>query len=308
MLKRVPISWTPNSSFRGIQETIASYGLFCSFHTDRGSDYFYAPEANGKVDKTRLTQVGRALKQLGIVHIAAYSPEARGRSERMFCTLQGRLVNELRRLGITDMTAANRRLHDVYLPRHNQQFMVKAEVETSAFVPTAGLNIADVLCIHEERVVGQDNCVHYRTMKLQILPSPLRHHYVKMHDAMMIRQKPPQKIEMPIPLQPDRLIAVAIRDRSAHRQQQHLRQRIGHLMRRTPILDHRKMIEQRLQPRPLAKSRFPLIHARLLQQRAHGFSILSIRKAVNLISGPCGTAPRSGLACPGGVTMLCSTI
>lgn len=79
------------------------------------------------------------------------------------------------------MTAANRYLHDVYLPRHNQQFMVKAEVETSAFVPTAGFNIADVLCIHEERVVGQDNCVHYRTMKLQIPSSPLRHHYVKMH-------------------------------------------------------------------------------------------------------------------------------
>lgn len=170
-----------SSSFRGIHETIARYGLFCSFYTDRGSHYFYTPEANGKVDRSRLTEVGRALKQLGIVHIAAYSPEARGRSERMFGTLQGRLVAELRLAGITDMAAANRYLQEVYLPRHNLQFMVKPESETSAFVPTAGFDIADVLCIHEERIVAQDNCVHYRTMKLQIPPSPLRHHYVKMH-------------------------------------------------------------------------------------------------------------------------------
>lgn len=170
-----------NSSFRGIHETVARYGLFSSFYTDRGSHYFYTPEANGKVDKSRLTEVGRALKQLGIVHIAAYSPEARGRSERMFGTLQGRLVAELALVGITDMAVANRYLQDVYLPRHNAQFMVKPEVETSAFVPTAGFDIADVLCIHVERVVAPDNCVHYRALKLQIPPGPLRHHYVKTH-------------------------------------------------------------------------------------------------------------------------------
>jgi len=170
-----------SSSFRGIHETIARYGLFCSFYTDRGSHYFYTPQAGGKVDKARLTEVGRALKQLGIVHIAAYSPEARGRSERMFGTLQGRLAGELALAGITDMAAANRYLQDIYLPRHNQQFMVKPEVETSAFVPIAGFDIVDVLCIHVERVVAQDNCVHYQAMKLQIPPSPLRHHYVKMH-------------------------------------------------------------------------------------------------------------------------------
>jgi hypothetical protein len=71
-----------NSSFRGIHETIAKHGLFCSFYTDRGSHYFFTPVVGGKVDKSRPTEVGRALKQLGIEHIAAYSPEARGRSSR----------------------------------------------------------------------------------------------------------------------------------------------------------------------------------------------------------------------------------
>ena len=111
------------------------------------------------MDKARPTQVGRALKQLGIEHIAAYSPEARGRSERMFGTLQDRLVNELRLEAITDMTAANRYLQDVYLERHNAAFTVAPESETSAFTPVAGFDIANILCIQEERVVGSDNVV-----------------------------------------------------------------------------------------------------------------------------------------------------
>ena len=168
-----------NSSFRGILETIAKHGLFCSLYTDRGSHYFYTPEVGGKVDKSRPTQVNRALKQIGIDHIAAYSPEARGRSERAFGTLQDRLVNELKLAGITDMGAANRYLRETYLPRHNKQFTVKPESETSAFSPVAGFDVANILCIQEERVVGNDNTVHYQGMKLQIPPGPLRHHYVK---------------------------------------------------------------------------------------------------------------------------------
>jgi transposase len=167
------------SSFRGLHETISRYGLFCSLYTDRGSHYFYTPEANGKVDTSRPTEVGRALKQLNIEHIAAYSPEARGRSERMFGTLQDRLVNELRLEAITDMAAANRYLRDDYLPRHNTLFMVAPESEISAFLPIAGFDIANILCVQEMRTVSADNCVHYRAMKLQIPASPLRHHYVK---------------------------------------------------------------------------------------------------------------------------------
>jgi hypothetical protein len=70
------------SSLRELREVVARHGLFCSLYTDRGSHYFFTPEAGGKVSKTVLTQVGRALRQLGIDHIAAYSPQARGRSER----------------------------------------------------------------------------------------------------------------------------------------------------------------------------------------------------------------------------------
>ncbi len=110
------------SSFQGVKDTIAAHGLFCALYTDRGTHYWHTPEAGGKVDKKNLTQFGRAMHQLGIEMIAAYSPEARGRSERAFRTHQDRLVKELAYHGITTMTAANRYLSEVYRPAFNAEF------------------------------------------------------------------------------------------------------------------------------------------------------------------------------------------
>ena len=104
------------STFRGLAEVIGRHGLFCALYTDRGSHDFHTPKAGEKVDPHRLTQVGRALRQLGIRHIPAYSPEARGRSERLFGTLQDRLVKELADAAITAIEAANRFLAEVYIP------------------------------------------------------------------------------------------------------------------------------------------------------------------------------------------------
>jgi hypothetical protein len=92
------------------------------------------PEAGGPVDRKRPTQVGRALAQLGVDHIAAYSPQARGRSERVFQTLRDRLVKELALAGITTVEAANAFIRDIYVPAHNARFSVKAEQEGTAFV------------------------------------------------------------------------------------------------------------------------------------------------------------------------------
>jgi hypothetical protein len=149
------------SSFHGIGQTIARYGLFASLYSDRGSHYFITPEAGGKVDKVNLTEVGRALKQLGIDHIAAYSPEARGRSERAFQTHQGRLPQELARAGITSMHAANRYLDQVYRAAHNREFAVASTLEGSAYVPFISGNLPDILCEQHERKVDNDNCVSF---------------------------------------------------------------------------------------------------------------------------------------------------
>ena len=110
------------SSFRALSEVIGARGRFCSLYADRASHYWHTPDAGGRVDKDNPTQVGRALHQLGIELIPAYSPEARGRSERMFGTLQKRLPQELRLAGITGIEEANRFLKEVYLPLHNARF------------------------------------------------------------------------------------------------------------------------------------------------------------------------------------------
>ena len=166
------------STFRGLGEVIAAKGLFCSLYADRGSHYWHTPEAGGKVDRDNPTQVGRALAQLGIELIPAYSPEARGRSERMFGTLQKRLPQELRLAGITTMAEANRFLEEVYLPAHNARFARPAEAVGAAFVSFAG-DLEDILCVQEERVVGNDNTVRYHGRTLQIPADRHRHHYVK---------------------------------------------------------------------------------------------------------------------------------
>ena len=167
------------SSFRGVREVIEARGLFSSLYTDRGSHYWITPEAGGKVDRRVLTQFGRAMQQLGIEMIPAYSPEARGRSERMFATHQARLPRELALMGITDMAAANRYLREQYMPAFNREFMQPAMEEGSAFVPYIGGDLEDVLCERFERTVGNDNCVSFEGMKLQIPADRSRHHYVK---------------------------------------------------------------------------------------------------------------------------------
>jgi transposase len=167
------------SSFVGLSETIAAQGLFCSLYTDRGSHYFHTPKAGEPVDKGRLTQVGRALGQLGIEHIAAYSPEARGRSERAFRTLQDRLPKELVLAGIQDIAVANRYLRQSYLPQHNSRFAVVPAEPGSAFVPVAEAQWRDILCVQEERVVAADNTVSWNSRRLQIPPHPGRPHFVR---------------------------------------------------------------------------------------------------------------------------------
>ena len=167
------------SSFHGLGQTIARHGLFASLYSDRGSHYFTTPKAGEKVDKRNLTEVGRALKQLGIEHIAAYSPEARGRSERAFQTHQGRLAQELARAGVTDMDSANRYLEQVYRDGHNREFCVASTLPGTAYVPFLSGSLPDILCEQHERTVGNDNCVSFEGINLQLPADEMRYHYVR---------------------------------------------------------------------------------------------------------------------------------
>jgi transposase len=203
------------SSFRALCEVIADRGLFCALYTDRGSHYFHTPVAGGGVDREQPTQVGRALGQLGIEHIAAYSPQARGRSERAFRTLEDRLPKELALAGITEIEAANAWLRTRYLPAHNARFAVLAEQPGSAFVPVAPEQWRDVLCLQETRQVGNDNCVRWKGRSLQIPKSPLRPHFtratVRLHEypdgAIALFWGPHRIADFPQPATPHDLAA-----------------------------------------------------------------------------------------------------
>jgi transposase len=152
----------------GLREVIERKGLFCALYSDRGSHFWLTPKVGGKVDPHRLTQVGRALRELGIQMIPAYSPQARGRSERSFGTWQGRLPQELRLHGITTLEAANDFLREHYIGEFNHRFQVPAAQRGSAFLPCPRKNLDLIFSLQFERTVNRDNTVSFQNLQLQI--------------------------------------------------------------------------------------------------------------------------------------------
>jgi hypothetical protein len=163
-----------------LKECVAKHGVFCSLYTDRGSHFFLTKKAGEKIDKNCLTQIGRALKELGVTHIPAYSPQARGRSERLFSTLQGRLPKELRLRGIKTKEAANEFIKTTYIRRHNTRFKVAPPQEGTAFVPVPYMtDLNKVFCFKHERTVASDNTISFKQRVFQIPESPLRCSFAK---------------------------------------------------------------------------------------------------------------------------------
>ena len=154
-----------------LRDVIERLGLFCALYSDRAGHFFYTPKAGQPVDHRQLTQVGRAMRDLGIQMIPAYSPQARGRGERSFSTWQGRLPQELRLRGITTLEAANAFLRQEYIQEFNSRFTVPAAQPGTAFVPIGSQNLDGVFSIHHERTVSNDNTVRLANMLLQIQPT-----------------------------------------------------------------------------------------------------------------------------------------
>jgi len=175
------------SVMRVLYDCIREQGVFCSLYTDRASHFAFTPEQGQPVDRSRHTQVGRALKQLGIEHILAYSPEARGRSERLFGTWQRRLPQELRLQEIQDREAANAFLRRTFVPWHNRKLVVKPEQMGTAFVPLVDRTVLDrILCLEFSRTVQNDNTVVYGKLILQIPKSSIRFSFAR--TRVMVRE------------------------------------------------------------------------------------------------------------------------
>ena len=160
--------------FAALHAVCTAWGLPIALYTDRAHWAFHTPKADGPIDRTHPTQVGRALAHLGVEHIGAYSPQARGRSERLNRTVQGRLVNELDLEGLTTLPAANAYLTERFLPDYNAEFARVPTDPTSAFVPLHGVALDTILCEQQERTVGRDNVVTVDDLPLQLAKQPGR--------------------------------------------------------------------------------------------------------------------------------------
>ena len=158
-----------------LREVIENRGLFCALYSDRGSHFFVTVKAGDKVDKHRVTQVGRAMRELGVQMIPAYSPQARGRSERSFGTWQGRLPQELRLANITTVEAANEFLRSSYIARFNQKFAVAPEEKGTAFRRSSRMDLNWIFSIQTERVVAKDNTVAIGERLWQLDKTRFRH-------------------------------------------------------------------------------------------------------------------------------------
>jgi transposase len=151
-----------------VREVIERKGLFCALYSDRGSHFWLTPKAGGKVDPHRVTQLGRALRDVGVQMIPAYSPQARGRSERSFSTWQGRLPQELRLHGITTVSDANRFLREHYVAEFNRRFQVPPAQRGTAFTACPRRDLDLIFSLQFERTVGRDNTASFHNLTLQI--------------------------------------------------------------------------------------------------------------------------------------------
>jgi len=151
-----------------VKEVMERKGVFCALYSDRGSHFWLTPKVGGKVDYHRRTQVGRALHELGVQMIPAYSPQARGRSERNFGTWQGRLPQELRLRNLGTLEAANQFLRDHYVAEFNGRFQAAPAQRGSAFVPCRRRDLDQVFALQFERTVNRDNTVSFQNLSLQI--------------------------------------------------------------------------------------------------------------------------------------------
>jgi transposase len=165
---------TTTTVMTALAEVLATCGLPIALYSDRAAWAFLTPKAGGPVDRTRLTHVGRALAHLGIEHIGAYSPQARGRGERLNRTLQDRLVNELRLAGIDTLEAANTYLRQQFIADYNARFSHPPADPTPAFVALGDVDLEQILCEEEERVVAPDNTVSFDTVRVQLAKQPGR--------------------------------------------------------------------------------------------------------------------------------------
>lgn len=144
---------------------IEKYGRPHMAYTDHGGPY----KVNvGNPEGDKMTQLGRAFDQLGIELVHANSPQAKGRVERNHGTNQDRLEKEMRLRGISTIEAGNKFLEEVYIPDFNKRFVVEPAGTQDAHRPLNGIDLDNIFCIKEKRVVQNDGIVQFEKRIFQL--------------------------------------------------------------------------------------------------------------------------------------------
>lgn len=177
-LARFAAQDTTQENFRLLASYLERWGRPVEFYTDKGSMFTVNrahEEAEDEAWPEVLTQIGRALGELGIGWLPAHSPQAKGRVERFFGTAQDRLVKGLRKAGVRTLEEANRYLELEYLPQWTSRFTREPANPTDAHRPLrAEHNLAAILSHVEERVVANDYTIRYDNIHYQIIPKDIR--------------------------------------------------------------------------------------------------------------------------------------
>jgi transposase len=165
---------TTEAIMTALAAVVRTHGIPQSVYSDRAGWATFTARSGQLVDRSRHTQVGRALHQLGVEHIMAYSPQARGRSERVNRTLQDRLIKELQTHSIRTVERANRYLRDRFVPEYNREFARTPAEAESGFAPLGSADLDAIFCHLETRTVQRDNTVTLDGVALQIARQPGR--------------------------------------------------------------------------------------------------------------------------------------
>jgi hypothetical protein len=177
---------TTLANFAALKQAFSRYGLPGSVYVDRSPVFKVSRTGYGKVLKARFgtaftTQVQRALEELGVELIHAYTPQAKGRIERSFGTWQGRLIPELSKHGIRELSKANAYIQEVFIPKFNERFALPVRSVPSAWVRVSGLNLDYVLAEKHTLRVSNDHVVQSRDagLRLRLLKSRHRISYAR---------------------------------------------------------------------------------------------------------------------------------
>lgn len=169
---------TTEENLRLLRTYLERWGRPVEFYTDQDSLFTInraVRHAEDEAWEEELTQIGRALRELGVGWIPAHSPQAKGRIERFFGTAQDRLVKGMRKAGVRTREEANAYLEQEYLPLWNSRFTVEPANPTDAHRPLGREHDLEAILSHvESRVVANDYTIRYDRKIYQIARADIR--------------------------------------------------------------------------------------------------------------------------------------